>query len=311
MKVFVTGATGFVGREIVRQLREAGHSIRVLARHRHSPQVQETISRWGAEVHPGNVLETASLEGALSGMEAVVHLVGIIAEVGESTFERVHADGTRNILAAAQQAGVRRFIHMSALGTRPNAAARYHQSKWAAEELVRRSGLEFTIFRPSLIYGPGDRFINLFARIARRSPVVPLLGSPRATFQPVAVEAVAAAFVRSLGEPKSVGQTYDLCGPEALTLAEIVDQILAVRHWKRLKLHVPVGLARCQAACLEFVFRRLLGKAPPLSRDQLVMLQEDNVGDPRPADELLGLKHVPLRPGIVKYLASKDLLRDA
>jgi NADH dehydrogenase len=305
MKVFVTGATGFVGREILRQLRQAGHSMRILARHRHSPQVREAISRWAAEVHPGNVLEPATLEGALGGMDAVVHLVGIIAEVGRNTFERIHADGTRNLIAAAQQAGVRRFIHMSALGTRPNAASRYHRSKWAAEELVGRSGLEFTIFRPSLIYGPGDQFINLFAKIARWSPVVPLLGSPRARFQPVSVETVAAAFVRSLREPRSFGQTYDLCGPEALTLAEIVDQILAVRHQKRWKVRVPLSLARCQAACLEFVFRRLLRQAPPLSRDQLIMLQEDNAGNAEPANALFGIEPVPLRSGIERYLSLK------
>jgi len=132
MKAFVTGATGFVGREIVRQLREAGHSVRILARRPYSPQVRQVIECWGAEVHPGDVLEAASLRGAPAGMEAVVHLVGIIAEVGRSTFEHVHTDGTRNLIAAAQQAGVQRFVHMSALGTRPDAASRYHQSKWAA-----------------------------------------------------------------------------------------------------------------------------------------------------------------------------------
>ena len=302
MKVFVTGATGFVGLEILRQLREAGHSIRLLARNRNSPRVQQARSRWGAEVHPGDVLDAASLDGALNGIDAVIHLVGIIAEVGESTFERVHTDGTRNIIAAAQPARVRRFVHMSALGTRPNAASRYHQTKWAAEELVRRSGLQFTIFRPSLIYGPQDQFVNLFARIIRRSPVVPLLGSPGARFQPVAVEAIAAAFVRSLCEPASAGQTYDLCGPQALTLSEIVDHVLAVLRRKRLKLQVPLGFARCQAAGTEFVFRRLLRKASPLSRDQLIMLQEDNVGNPGPADEVLGLTHVPFRAGIARYL---------
>ena len=274
MKVLVTGATGFVGREIVRQLRAAGHTIRILARNPRSPAAQEAVSRWGVEAYSGDVLEAASLEGALAGVEAVIHLVGIISELGNSTFENVHVGGTRNLVAAAQQAGVRRFVHMSALGSRPKAASRYHQSKWAAEELVRQSGLEFTIFRPSLIYGPQDQFINLFARIIRLSPVVPLLGNPSARFQPVPVEAVAAAFAGSLGEPKSVGQTYDLCGPEALTLSEIVDQIMSVLGRKRLKMPVPPSLARCQAALLEFMFRRLLRKAPPFSRDQLIMLQE-------------------------------------
>ncbi|HOC55483.1 MAG TPA: complex I NDUFA9 subunit family protein [Verrucomicrobiota bacterium] len=302
MKVFVTGATGFVGREMVRQLHAAGHSVRILARSRNAPRAQEAIACWGAEVHPGNVLEAATLDGALKGIEAVIHLVGIIAEVGESTFERVHTHGTRNILAAAQQAGVRRFIHMSALGTRLDAASRYHQTKWAAEELVRRAGVEFTIFRPSLIYGPQDQFVNLFGKIIRRSPIVPLIGGPRARFQPILVEVVAAAFVRSLREPKSVNQVYDLCGPERLTLSAIVDQMLAVLQKRRLKFPVPSGLAWCQAACMELVFQRLLRKPSPLNRDQLVMLHEDNVGDPQPANELLGLRHPSFRAGIARYL---------
>jgi NADH dehydrogenase len=302
MKVLVTGATGFVGREIVRQLHEAGHSIRILVRSRNSPRVQEAITRYGAEVHPGDIAEAASLDGAVNGMEAVIHLVGIISEVGESTFENVHTRGTGNIVAAARRAGVRRFVHMSALGTRPAAASRYHQTKWAAEELVRHSGLDFTIFRPSLIYGPEDQFVNLFARIIQLSPVVPLMGSPRARFQPVSVEAVAAAFVRSLGEPESAGWTYDLCGPEALTLSEIVDRVLGVLRKRRLKLQVPPGLASGQAVLLEFVFRRLLRRASPLNRDQLIMLQEDNLGNPQPANELFGLKPVPVREGIAKYL---------
>jgi uncharacterized protein YbjT (DUF2867 family) len=305
MRVLVTGATGFVGREVVRQLHETGHSIRVLARNRNSPRVREAISRFGAEVHPGDVLNAASLNGAVLGTQAVIHLVGIIAEVGESTFENVHTRGTEHIVSAARRAEVGRFVHMSALGTRPNAASRYDQTKWAAEELVRHSGLDFTIFRPSLIYGPQDQFINLFARLIRLSPVVPLIGSPQARFQPIAVEAVAAAFTKSLGEPKAISQTYDLCGPEALTLSEIVDQILGVLHRRRLKLQVPFGLARCQAVLLELVFRRLLRKASPLNRDQLIMLREDNVGNPRPANELFGLTPTPLREGISRYLGVK------
>jgi uncharacterized protein YbjT (DUF2867 family) len=191
---------------------------------------------------------------------------------------------------------------MSALGTRPNAVSRYHQTKWEAEELIRRSGLEFTIFRPSLIYGPQDQFVRLFARIIRFSPVVPVMGSAGARFQPVPVETVAAAFARSPGEPKSIGQTYDLCGPEALTLREMLDQIQAVLHRKRWKMRVPSGLARWQAALLEYTYAHLLGKAPPLNRDQLIMLQEDNVGNPQPANELFGLDPPAFREGIASYL---------
>jgi uncharacterized protein YbjT (DUF2867 family) len=306
MKILVTGGTGFVGQEVVRQLHKAGLAVRLLARNPRSEPVQAITSRDGAEVRAGNILDPATLAGALDGVAAVVHLVGIISEVGQSTFDRVHIGGTRNVVAVAQQAGVRRWVHMSALGTRPNAASRYHQSKWEAEEIVRRSGMDFTIFRPSLIYGPRDEFVRLFARIIRLSPVVPVLGSPTARFQPVPVEAVAAAFAGALAEPRSIGQTYDLCGPEAMTLPELLDHIQTVLHRKRWKLRMPLGLARCQAAFLEFVCARLLGKSPPFNRDQLIMLQEDNVGNAQPANELFGLKPPPFREGIARYLSSQQ-----
>ena len=178
MKVFVTGATGFVGGEILKGLHQVGNPICFLARRPTDRRAQELISQYAAEVKAGNVLEAKSLEGALDGIDAVIHLVGIISEVGESTFENIHTRGTQNMVTAAQQAGVRRFVQMSALGTRPNAVSPYHQTKWAAEELVRRSGLEFTIFRPSLIYGRRDHFVNLFAKIIRFSPVVPVMIRP-------------------------------------------------------------------------------------------------------------------------------------
>ena len=302
MKVFVTGGTGFVGREVVRRLRETGHSTRLLVRNPNSTGAKKTKSAYGVEFHAGDVRQPTSLEGALEGIEAIVHLVGIISEVGESTFENVHTRGTQNMVFAAQRAGVRRFIHMSALGTRHGATSRYHQTKWAAEEAVGHSGLDYTIFRPSLIYGPEDQFVNLFARVSRFSPVLPVMGSRAARFQPVAVEHVGRAFVGALSEPRSIGRIYDLCGPEPLTLPEILDQILGVLGRRRLKLVVPLSVARIQAAVLEWIFPHVFRRPPPLNRDQLVMLQEGNMGNAQPANELFGLKHLRFGEGIAEYL---------
>ena len=302
MKILITGGTGFVGQEIVRQLHEEGRTIRLLARNPDSERVQDTISRYRVEVHAGNVLDPGSLAGALEGMHAVIHLVGIIGEIGENTFENIHTLGTQNILAATREAGIERFVHMSALGVRPAGASRYHQSKWAAEEEVRQSDLDYTIFRPSLIYGPNDQFVNLFAGISRFSPIIPILTDDRFHFQPVAVETVATAFVRSVAEPKSISETYDLCGPESFTLSQIVDEICAVLGRKRLKLRLPLALARSQAAFLEFIFPRLFRKPAPLNRDQLIMLHEDNPGNPQPANDLFGLKAASFRAGIARYL---------
>ncbi len=294
MKILVTGGSGFVGREILRQLAGLPHTIRVLAR-------QPTALR-GVEVHRGNILNPGSLAGALDNIDAVIHLVGIISEVGANTFESVHTESTRNMVSAAQKAGVRRFIQMSALGVRPNAVSRYHRSKWAAEEIIRQSGLTWTIFRPSIIYGREDLFVNLFARMSRFSPILPVIGSGASKLQPIPVEDVAACFVGAITEPRSFNQTYDLCGPERLGFVQVLDTILSVTHRRRLKLHIPLGVARLQAALLEFIFPKLLGKAPPLNRDQLIMLQEDNIGNPDAANQLFGLKPISFREGIERYL---------
>lgn len=283
MKVLVTGGTGFVGREVVRRLNEARHSVFLLKR---------------AESDAG----VEACANAMRGCDAVIHLVGIISEAGEQTFENVHTRLTERIVRAAEQAGVRRFVHMSALGTRANAVARYHQTKWAAEETVRASGLEWTIFRPSIIYGPGDGFVNLFARISRFSPVVPLVGGGHSKFQPVSVANVAHCFVAALTEPQTSGKTFDLCGEERLTLREIVDAVLTATGRRRWKLPLPFGLAHLQAMAAEFVFGKVLGKPPPLNRDQLLMLREDNVGDAITANELFGLKHERFAVGIGHYL---------
>lgn len=295
MNVLVTGGSGFVGRAVVRQLRTAGHTPRVLTR---GPRRGDS----DVDFVRGSVLEPASLAPACAGCDAIVHLVGIISEVGAQTYEHVHTDGTRNVLAAAQSAGVSRYLHMSALGVRPAAAARYHRSKWAAEAAVRASGVAWTIFRPSLIYGPGDGFVNLFARLSRWSPILPVMGSGRNLLQPIAVEEVARCFVGALALPSSVGRTYDLCGPEPLSLTTVLDEILAATGRRSWRLHLPLSLARGPAALCEFVFPRLLRRAPPLNRDQLIMLGEDSVGDPVPAGRDFQFEPAPFRAGIRSFL---------
>ncbi len=306
MRIFITGATGFVGREILRQLTGTSHTIRILQRkNRGRDRLGDLPGNLAIEVHPGDVTDAASLRGALQEVDAVLHLVGIISENRPGAFEAIHWRGTENVLAAAGEAGTRRIIHMSALGTRPNASSRYHQTKWAAEEAVRRSGLDYTIFRPSLIFGPEDHFVNLFAKLSRFSPFLPVMGSGQARVAPMAVRVAGAAFVRALEARQTLGRTLDLCGPETLSFNEVMDQILSVLGRRRLKLHVPLGLARLQAALLEWIYPRLLRRAPPLNRDQLIMLQEDNVGSGQEAEELLRLEQVRFHAGIAEYLGRR------
>lgn len=302
MIALVTGGTGFVGQAVLRQLCAAGHQPRLLARRPDAPPVRALAERWGAEVRAGDVLEAATLAPALAGAEAVIHLVGIISEVGRQTFENLHPIATGNVLTAARQAGVERFVHMSALGTRPDAVTRYHRTKWAAEERLRGSGLAWTIFRPSLIYGPGDQFVNRFAKMARRSPVLPVFGSGRGRLQPVAVDIVARCFVAAVDQPRTVSRTFHLCGPERLTMVEILRTILDVLGLKRRVVRVPMGLGLALAAVLEVVCPNWLQRASPLTREQLRMLQEDNTGDPQAAVELSGRASPSFRDGIAAYL---------
>lgn len=295
MRVGVTGGTGFVGREVVRRLLREGHTVRVISRGTRSAEP-------GVEWVKGSVQDAEVLPAAFRDCDAVIHLVGIISEIGRQTFERVHQEGTRNVLAACGASGVTRLVYLSALGSRPGAHSRYHQSKWEAEQRVRNSNLCWTILRPSLIYGPGDGFVTLFARLSRWLPLVPVLGPGTQRFQPVAVSEVARCCSAALAVPGSVGATLDVCGPESLTMNEIQEQILSASGRWRPLVHVPWTIAGVQARLLEAVVPRLLGRAPPLNRDQVLMLQEDNVGDPGPAARLLGLKPIRFAEGIRTFL---------
>jgi uncharacterized protein YbjT (DUF2867 family) len=277
--VFVTGGTGFVGRSIIRKLLEAGKTLRVLYRE----ELPKFIRHSRLTGFRGEIGSEESLRRGMEGADAVVHLAGRLIESGDETFEAVHVGGTRNVLEGARRAGVHRLLYMSALGARPGSASRYYRTKWQAEEAVRAAPLNATVFRPSLIFGKEDASLNRLAKIVAYSPLVPVLGGEMRV-QPVWVEDVADAFIRSLDETRSVGKGYALCGPRTYTPTELIDLILRIKKSRRLKLRIPLGLLKGPAFLAERLFSR-----PPLTRDQLSMLQEDNICSDNPAGKELGI----------------------
>ena len=296
-RIFVTGGTGFVGKSVIRALLAHSFLVRCLVRPGSEADLRgfEAIDRV-----PGDALEPDALAGSVEGCSALIHLVGIIRErrLHGVTFERLHTQATANMLAVAKQAGVKRFLHMSALGTRPEASSRYHRTKWEAELAVRASGLDWTIFRPSVIYGPGDEFVSLFAGMIRRMPAVPVLGDGRYRLQPVAVEHVAEGFARALSLHESFGQTYEVAGPTALPFDELLDQIGRALGKPRVrKVHAPMGLVKLST--------RLLHWLPmyPVTMDQLRMLEEESVADPSRFYADMSLRPEPLADGLKRLLS--------
>lgn len=270
MKVLVTGGTGFVGGHIIRELRRNGHTVVVLSHHRARGPEQ------GIVVVKGDVTDPVTVGAAAWGCDAAVNLVGIIREfpAKEITFDRLHILATRNVVDAAKEAGIRRYLQMSALGTRKDAISNYHQTKFAAEEYVRRSGLDWTIFRPSLIFGPKDAFINMLADQIRKFPIVPVIGDGSYRMQPIHADDVARCFVQSLGMPETVGKIYDLCGTDRLTFLQmlsVVGKVLGKKGVTTVK--SPLGLIKSVVPFLQKI------PAFPLTSDQLQMLIEESICD--------------------------------
>ena len=297
MRVFITGGTGFVGSTVVRQLLAAGHTVRCLIR---DGSEDKLPIREGIEIHSGDALDPAALEKGVAGCQAIIHLVGIIREFPSRgiTFERLHHVATANMVAAATAAGVKRYLQMSANGTRKDAPSPYHRSKWAAEQAVRNSTLDWTIFRPSLIFGRGDGFITMLAEMVRKLPVVPVLGNGHYRMSPVAVEDVAAGFVGALERPETIGQTYHCCGPADYSYDEILDLVgKALGRSKVAKLHQPLLLMKPVIALFESLPRF------PITSNQLAMLLEGNVCDPAPWAKDLAIRPLPFAEGIGRFLA--------
>jgi uncharacterized protein YbjT (DUF2867 family) len=285
--VLVTGGTGFIGPHVVHALRARETPVRALVR---DPARATRLAAWGVELAAGDVTDPASLRAACEGADAVVHLVAIIRG-RPADFERVMAQGTRNLVGTAQDAGVRRFVLASALGVdeRTKDAVPYFAAKWEMERAVRESGLEHVIFRPSFVFGRDGGVLPTFVRLARFTPVTPIVGPGTQRLQPIWVEDLAEHYALAVSEPGAANRTFELGGPDAVTWNELWDRLKRVLGVRRPSVHVPFGAMRLQAALTE----RLPGA--PVTRDQLTMLAlGDNVVTDPSAVETFRLPLVPL-----------------
>jgi NADH dehydrogenase len=282
--ILVTGATGFVGTRVVHELRARGRDVRALV---HSPGKAGPLESWGVELVAGDVTDPESLRDAAEGCDEVVHLVSILTG-SKADFERLMVQGTRNVVTAS--AGATRLLLMSALGVDGPGAAGipYFDAKREMERTVRDSGLEFVILRPSFVFGNGGA-LRVFLRLARRSPVTPIIGDGSQRLQPVWIDDVARAVAESLEGTGAAGKTLELGGPDIVTWNDFWARLKKAAGLRRPSVHVPFSVMRVQATVLEKL------PHPPLTRDQLRMIQAgDNVVTGDDAAAVLGLDLVSL-----------------
>lgn len=297
--VLVTGATGFLGNHLVKALVENGYRVRALVR---DLSKGERLKNQGVDLVKGDMTDPESLKEATKGVETVINLVGIISG-GERLYKAIHTEGTRNLVRSAKDNGAKRFIYISANGASRDGATAYFRTKWEAEEEVRSSGLGYTIFRPSVLFGPNDAFVNQIAFGMKLSPVFPVFGSGEYKLQPLFVADLAQCIVKSISEPKALNQTIEMGGPDAISFNEIVDAVAKALGKKGYKVHIPLSLAKASA--------RLMGTfltKPPVSIDQLVMMELGNVCDITRMKEIFGIEPTPFREGIRTYIKAGDSL---
>ncbi len=276
--VAILGGSGFVGQHVCHALAAEGYRVRVATRDRERAK-KRLILLPTADVDYVNVHDPAELSTFVRGADAVINLVGVLHQgSGTASFEQAHVELARKVVTVCRGERIERLLHMSALNADPSAPSLYLRTKGEAERVVRDSGLAWTIFRPSVIFGRGDRFLNLFAGLLRFLPFLPL-ASPAARFQPVFVEDVAAAFERSLEDVESFGKSYDLCGPRVYTLRELVEYVNAITGRRRLIVGLNDAMSYAQASTMELPpFKQILRALDMLmTRDNYYSMKVDSV----------------------------------
>jgi len=288
--ILVTGGTGFVGPKVIHALRERELPVRCLVRKPSSSPAQ-SLTAWGCELVQGDVTDAQSLRRGVEGCDTVVHLVAI-RQGSQEKFEQVMEQATRDLVAVAKEAGARRFVLMSALGTSEQTQdlVPYYHAKWEMEQTVAGSGLEHVIFRPSFIFGRDGGILPTFKRLARLAPVTPIIGPGTQRLQPIWVDDVAAYFAEGVQRPDVTGRIFELGGPDAVTWNELWKRLKRALGVRRPSIHVPFGLMRANALITE----RLPGDVP-LTRDLLTMLEHgDNTVSNDDAVQTFGLPLAPL-----------------
>jgi uncharacterized protein YbjT (DUF2867 family) len=285
--ILVTGGTGFVGGHVVHLLREQSREVRCLVRDRRRA---EKLESWGCEVVEGDVTEPSSLRRAVEGVDVAVHLVAIRQGKPEE-FQRIMVGGTRNLLQAAKEAGVQRFVLMSALGTSEETkdAVPYYGAKWQMEQEVQQSGFPHVIFRPSFIFGRDGGILRTFRKLAKVAPITPIIGSGEQRIQPIWADDVAAYFAKAIDHEPATNRTFEVGGPDAVSWNEFWERLKRTLGVRRPSVHMPIGFMKVNALVTE----RLPGNIP-LTRDLLKMLElGDNVVT---NDEAVQTFQLPLLP---------------
>jgi len=294
-EVCVLGGSGFLGRHVCHALAAAGYRVRVATRDRERAK-EQLILLPTVDVATVNVHDPAALAAFVRGADAAINLVGVLHDGrGSRSFQAAHVELARKLVAACRSQEVRLLLHMSALASARDGPSRYLRSKGEAEAIVRESGLAWTIYRPSVVFGPGDSFLNLFATVLRYSPVV-ALACPGARFQPVYVEDVAAAFVKGLADLGSLGKSYDLCGPRVYTLRELVQYVGAVTGRQRPVAGLNDSLSYLQALAMELLPVKLM------TRDNYYSMKVDNVCG---CEFPFGMTPTPLEAVAPSYLGNR------
>lgn len=271
--ILVTGGSGFLGSHIVRRLASHGRTVRALIRNPLRAKNEERLRDVAVDWVEGDLTEPGSLPHALEGVNQIIHTAAIAIEKGEASYEEVNYHGTVNLVDAALEAGIPRFINISQLGASPDLPYRFLASKGRAQAYVARSTLDWTSFRPSVIWGAEDEFANVFARLIPLTPIIfPIIGGEQARFQPVWVEDVVTAASQALDDPSTIGVEYELGGPEILTLEQIERRVMEAIDARRLMVRFPMPLLQIAVSMMEFALPN-----PPVTSSLLELLQVENV----------------------------------